>query len=110
MDGTLDQGVVEHTGFPNPATDINITPLDINKLLIKHPASTFFMQIASDEWEEQGIFSGDLVIVDRALSPKETDRVIWWDENSFVIAVFHKLAMDVTVWGVVTTVVHRFRV
>jgi DNA polymerase V len=101
--------VTEHRGFPNPATDTNITPLDLTKLLIKHPLSTFFMRIEGSTWENFGIFDGDLTIIDRSLNPKSTDLVIWWDETSFVISKFHKLPLDTTAWGVITNIIHRYR-
>ncbi len=110
MDGNLEDNVVtEHRGFPNPATDVNIVPLSLDKLLIKHPISTFFMQIQGNVWEKFGIFDGDLAIIDRSLNPKSTDLVIWWDETTFVIGKFHKLPLDTTVWGVITSIVHRYR-
>lgn len=109
MDTTLEDGVTEHTGFPNPATDTNIVPLDLTKLLIKHPLSTFFMRMAVNEWEHFGIFKDDLMIIDKALKPTTSDLVIWWDESTFVISKFHKLPMDTLVWGVVTAIVHRYR-
>jgi DNA polymerase V len=109
IDGNLQQGVTEHTGFPNPATDTNIVPLDLTKLLIKHPLSTFFMRIDTNEWEQFGIFKEDLAIIDRSLKPKPIDLVIWWDESTFIISKFHKLPMDTMVWGTVTAIVHRYR-
>lgn len=109
MDTNLEDGVTEHTGFPNPATDTNIVPLDLTKLLIKHPLSTFFMRMDTNEWEHFGIFKDDLVIVDKSLNPRDMDLVIWWDESNFIISKFRKLPMDTLVWGVVTTIVHRYR-
>ncbi len=110
IDGNLEEGVVtEHRGFPNPASDTTIVPLDLHKLLIKHPLSTFFMRIDSNLWEKFGIFKEDLAIIDRSLTPKPIDLVIWWDETSFVISKFHKLPLDTSVWGVVISIVHRYR-
>lgn len=102
-------GVSIHTGFPNPATDQTLTGLDMHALLVKHPASTFYMQIEGNTWEDKGIFDGDILLVDRALDPRKTDYVIWWDESEFVISRFTKLPADTVVWGVVSAVVHRFR-
>lgn len=110
MDGNLEENVVtEHRGFPNPATDTNIVPLDLTKLLVKHPLSTFFMRIDTNEWERYGIFKDDLAIIDKSLSPKPIDLVIWWSESSFTLSKLHKLPMDTMIWGVVTAIVHRYR-
>lgn len=104
-----EQGISVHKGFPNPATDQTLTGLDLQALLIKHPVSTFFMEIDGNEWEELGIFAGDIVLVDRALTPRKTDYVIWWDASTFVISRFTSIPPDTIVWGTVSSVVHRFR-
>lgn len=103
------QNITEHTGFPNPATDTTLTSLDIGSVLVKHPASTFFMEIEDDNWKQYGIFAGDIAIIDRSLSPKDHDLVIWWSESSFMLSRLHKLPLDAMVWGIVTSIVHRYR-
>ena len=104
-----DENLTIHSGFPNPATDVNIVPLDLTKLLIKHPPSTFFMRIDGHGWENLGIFNNDLVIVDKSLNPKDSDLVIFWDETDFCINKFNKLSGLSSVWGVVTSTIHRYR-
>lgn len=102
-------GVSVHDGFPNPATDSSLQSIDLNSLLINHTASTFFMRIAGNEWTRQGIFAGDLAIVDRALSPKGNDPAVWIHEESFVISPKHKIPEDAEVWGTITAVIHQYR-
>lgn len=102
-------GVSIHKGFPNPATDQTLNSLDIATLLIKHPVSTFFMQIEGNQWEELGIFDNDILLVDRALDPRKNDFIIWWDDTDFVISKFSQLPPETIVWGVVSSVMHRFR-
>lgn len=63
-------------GFPSPADDFVETPLDIHDYLVKHPAATFFARAEGDSMTGFGIFSGDLLIVDRALQPQHGDVVI----------------------------------
>lgn len=63
-------------GFPSPADDFMETPLDIREHLIKHPSATFFARAEGDSMTGFGIFSGDLLIVDRALQPQHGDVVI----------------------------------
>ena len=101
--------ITEHTGFPNPATDSHIVSLDIAKLLIKHPASTFFMRMAGNKWETRGIFDADLIIIDRSLDPKITDTIIWWEGDSFVISGQPVIPKATPVWGVVTHIIHGLR-
>ena len=44
-----------HAGFPSPAEDIPGTALDINRLVVKNPASTFFARVSGDSMEGDGI-------------------------------------------------------
>jgi SOS-response transcriptional repressor LexA len=102
-------GVSEHTGFPNAGTDSSLTSLDVAKLLIQNPSSTFFMRVHGNNWEHQGVFDGDVAVIDRVLGPRSTDLVIWWQGESFAIGKPTKVPKDTNVWGVVTTIIHRFR-
>lgn len=54
-------------GFPAPGDDQVEKVLDINDLVVKHPASTFFVRVEGDSMEGAGIFSGDVLVVDRAV-------------------------------------------
>ncbi len=111
MDNFYDasQGVTEHTGFPNPATDSYMVSLDITNELVKHPASTFFMEIAGNNWEQMGIFAGDIAIIDRALEPRKTDTIICWQADSFIMKKLPHVPRGTTIWGVVTNIVHKLR-
>ena len=102
-------GVTEHTGFPNPATDSTLVSLDIGQLLVKHPAATFFMEIDNHAWEKFGIFSGDIAIIDKSLNPRDHDIVVWWQDTNFCLSYFSKTPVDTIVWGIVTSIVHRYR-
>ena len=58
--------VAIQAGFPSPAADFEENSLDLNELLIKHPAATYFFRVAGDSMKNAGIFSGDLLIIDRS--------------------------------------------
>lgn len=107
--GDEQTGVSEHTGFPNAATDSSLTSLDLAKLLIKNPASTYFMRISGNEWAEQGIFAGDIAIVDRALQAHPTDLVVWVHEAELAISTLPRVKEGSEVWGVVTHTIHGYR-
>src|SRR6516225_8811 len=53
-------------GFPSPADDYLEGPIDLNELLIRHPAATFFVRVSGDSMTGAGIQDGDLLIVDKA--------------------------------------------
>ncbi|MCB9811914.1 translesion error-prone DNA polymerase V autoproteolytic subunit [Candidatus Nomurabacteria bacterium] len=63
-------------GFPAPADDLVERVLDINDLIVKNPASTFFVRVEGDSMEGAGIFSGDVLAVDRAVTPKDGSIVL----------------------------------
>lgn len=103
------KGVSIHMGFPNPAADRTLLPLDLHKLLIKNPSATFFMRLEGNEWEDRGMFDGDILIIDRALDPGKTDLVIATKDDAFLITPMNKLPKESTLWGVVTTTIHQTR-
>lgn len=105
----LELGVSKHSGLPNPANDNTLSNLDINKLLIKHPLSTFFMQIEGNEWTKYGIFKGDIALVDRSLIPQPKDLAVFWAESSFGVAKVCRLPIDTTIWGIIPAIIHRYR-
>lgn len=104
-----DVGVSVHAGFPNPAADRSLETIDLHKLVVKQPTSTFFMKIDGNDWEERSIFDGDIVVIDRSLNPRKSDLVIITKDDAFLITPFSQLPSDSTFWGVVTAVVHRYR-
>ena len=63
-------------GFPSPADDYLDDGLDLNEHLIKHPAATYFARAEGDSMIELGIFTGDLLIIDRAIQAKDGDVVV----------------------------------
>ncbi len=63
-------------GFPSPAQDYVEKALDLNELCIHNPSSTYFVRVEGDSMIEAGIFSGDVLIVDRSVTAKHGDIVI----------------------------------
>lgn len=101
--------VAVHAGFPNPAADQGYNPsLSLEKLLIIHPSSTYYFRISGNDWQEQGIYDGDIAIVDRALSPHPQDLVICWRQEQFAILPANRLSETEEAWGLVTGTIHRF--
>ena len=58
-------------GFPSPADDYIESQLDLNKHLVRHPSATFFVRVTGDSMIGAGIFSGDILIVDRSLEAED---------------------------------------
>jgi DNA polymerase V len=114
-------------GFPSPAEDYLDKTLDLNALLVSHPAATFFVRVMGDSMQNAGICSGDVLIVDRSLEVLENAIVIAIVNGEFTVKRLLKkegrifLApenpsypileiapeSDFQVWGVVTYVIHK---
>ena len=56
-------------GFPSPADDYIEQRLDLNELVVQHPAATFYVRVRGDSMLGAGIHPGDILVVDRALQP-----------------------------------------
>lgn len=63
-------------GFPSPADDYIEGRLDLNDLMVQHPAATFFVRVAGDSMIGAGIHHGDILVVDRSLEPVSGKVVI----------------------------------
>ena len=105
----LPPGVSLHTGFPNPAADSTLGQLDLNRLLVPRPASTFLFRVRGNEWESAGIFDGDIAIIDRAPSARANNLVLYASETTgeFSVCRLRVVPADAEVWGVVTAIIHQ---
>ena len=63
-------------GFPSPARDFTEGTIDLNEELIPRPNSTFIVRARGDSMIGSGIYPGDLLIVDRSLSPRNGSIII----------------------------------
>ncbi len=113
-------------GFPSPADDYLERRLDLNEHLIKNPASTFFVRVNGDSMINAGIYTGDILVVDRSLDPKDGNIVIAVIDGELTVKRLsigkNKIAllpenpkykkieitseMNFEVWGVVRSVIH----
>ncbi len=104
-------GVGIHAGFPNPAADRDNSKmgLSLNQLLVQNPSSTFFFRLHGRGWEEQGVFDGDIAVIDRGIRPRAEDLVIVWQEQGFTVTRFAHAPLDTTNFGVITSIIHEYR-
>lgn len=113
-------------GFPSPADDQVEDYLDLNEHLIQHPSATFFVRASGQSMVNAGIHDGDVLVVDRSLQPKTgkiviaavygelTVKRLQWREDKWHLLPdnpdFEEVEVseeaDVTIWGVVTNVIH----
>lgn len=78
-----DQGV--RAGFPSPAQDYMTDSIDLNRELIRHPATTFYARASGDSMKDCGIDDGDLLVIDKALEPQDGDIVVAYIDGEFTL-------------------------
>jgi len=120
-------GALVQAGFPSPADDYLESYIDLNEALVTNKTATFFVKVDGDSMLGAGIFTGDMLVVDRSLTAKHGNIIVAMVEGEFTVKRFVKIRgrtylypenkrykpLDVTeleefmVWGVVTTVIHR---
>ena len=114
-------------GHPSPLTDQAKELVDINSHLIRNEIATYIFRVKGNAMIDAGIFEGDVLIVDRSIEPKHNDIVLATLNNEFLVKrlckpagviklisenpIYPSLVIkerdDFTVWGVVTSSVHK---
>ena len=115
-------------GFPSPADDYIEGRLSLDEHLIQHREATFFVRAKGNSMVRAGIFDGDLLVVDKSLTPASGDiviavvdgdltvkrlimrngTVILKPENPRFKEIEFKDGQELQVWGVVTSTVKKF--
>jgi DNA polymerase V len=114
-------------GFPSPAMDFMDVSIDLNQLMIKHPSATFFGRVQGSSMLDAGISDGDLLVIDRSLSPSNNKIAVCFIDGEFTIKRIQKEVdccwllpanekykpikvtneNDFLVWGIVTHVIKK---
>ena len=114
-------------GFPSPADDYLDKTLDLNELVVAHPAATFFVRVEGDSMQGASISSGDVLVVDRSLEAADgkiilavlngeftvkriqmrSERIFLAAENPHYPAIEITEGSDFQVWGAVTYIIHQ---
>jgi DNA polymerase V len=58
---------------------------DLNKYLIDVPVATFFVRVSGDSMTGAGIYSGDLLIVEKSLIAEHNEVIIACLNNEFTV-------------------------
>lgn len=85
-------------GFPSPADPYLDKVLDLNELCIKHPEATYFVRVSGDSMIDAGIYSGDILIVDRALEPFNNKIVVAAVDDEFTVKRLKRIHNRVFLW------------
>ncbi len=115
-------------GFPSPVDDYIEGRLSLDEHLVRHKEATFFVRAKGNSMVGAGIFDGNLLVVDKSLSPSSGDiviavidgeltvkrlikrdgKVILKPESSHFKEIELKEGQELQVWGVVTATVKKF--
>ncbi len=60
-------------------------------MVIQNPAATFLMKVDGSSMEGLGIFSDDIVVIDKSLEPKSGDVVVAFIDGEFTLKQFMHL-------------------
>lgn len=111
-------------GFPSPADDYLEDPIDLYRLLVPRKACTYLWRVEGHSMIDVGIYNGDILVVDRSVSPRPGHVVIAIvDGEKSIKLLKHGMRLsfanktmthftlpeeaEVTIWGVVTWNLHR---
>jgi len=112
-------------GFGSPGADATVKRINLNDALITHPQATFLMRAAGSSMDAAGIADGDVLLVDRALTPvhgsiviavvggelvcrrlwKKSGQIRLQSANSWQETPTAMPGSSVEIWGVVTTAI-----
>lgn len=122
-----DEGI--RAGFPSPAQDYMEQAIDLNKEIVKHPASTFYGRVVGNSMSGEGIDNGDILVIDKSLELIDGDLAVCFINGEFTVKRV-KLEKDFawlvpsnpdyqpikvtkddefTIWGIVTYTVKKNR-
>lgn len=114
-------------GFPSPAEEELFEYISLEEWLIRNPNSTFLIKVYGESMLEAGILPGDLVLVDRGLSPQNGDIVVAEVDGEWTMKYFRKQGEEIVlapanpdypaikpkgsfnIFGVVVGVVRKYR-
>ena len=96
-------------GFPSPADDFIERSLDLNEQFVTNPIATFFMRANGHSMNGAGIHDGDLLIVDRSITPVRGSVVVAVIDGELTVKRLASQETKIIIWGVVTWSVHRLQ-
>ena len=72
-------------GFPSPADDFKEIRISLDKELVKNQESTFYARVSGDSMLGAGIDDGDLLVIDKSLSPENGKIAVCFIDGDFTV-------------------------
>ena len=85
---SLGQWLVENgisAGFPSPADDFKEIRISLDSELVKNKEATFYAKVSGDSMVGAGLDDGDLLVIDRSLSPENGKIAICFIDGDFTV-------------------------
>ena len=79
----IEQGV--SAGFPSPADDFKEIRISLDSELVKNKEATFYAKVSGDSMVGAGLDDGDLLVIDRSLSPENGKIAICFIDGDFTV-------------------------
>ena len=118
-------------GFPSPAEDLCAKRIDVFEHLVRNPEATYQMRVRGHSMRGEGIFDGDILLIDRAITPRSGHIVVAVIDNEFLVKkllisssgqlklkagnpdfpdVIPRDGQTIEIWGVVLTAFKQFQI
>src|SRR5687768_10801333 len=81
------------TGFQSACSEFAEKPLSLDERYLANKPATFIIEARGDS-KSLGIRSGDHLIIDRSLHPKEGQMVLFVIRNEFVVGRFSRKMLE----------------
>tara|TARA_B110000263_G_C15239219_1_gene478545 strand:+ start:37 stop:474 length:438 start_codon:yes stop_codon:yes gene_type:complete len=72
-------------GFPSPANDFKEQRISIDKEVVKNKEATFYARVEGQSMEGAGIDNGDLLVIDRSVSPEDKKIAVCFIDGEFTV-------------------------
>jgi len=82
-------------GFPSPAEEELVDTMSIDEYLIANPQATYLLKVEGDSMIGAGINAGDLVLVQKDLTPKTGDIVVAQVDHEWTLKYFERKGRQV---------------
>ncbi len=82
-------------GFPSPAEEELAETINLEEFLIRRPEATFLLTVSGDSMIEAGIQPGDLILVEKGVTPAPRDIVVAQVDDEWTIKYFEPDAQGV---------------
>jgi DNA polymerase V len=114
-------------GFPSPALDHAMVRIELEKVLVPDPDTTFLLRVAGESMVQAGIHDGDVAVVNKAIRARHGHLVVAVIDGEITLKklfrragvvklcaanpdfpdIVLKDAQSLEIWGVVTSTVRQ---